>query len=164
MKEIKILTPSKPAEFEAVRSLFTEYLNHLFAQSYMDRYFDPLQSPFDELDELKTGKYALPEGTILLATCENEPVGAVAVRKFKDNICEMKRLYVRPILRGASVGRKLAEAIIEKGRELGYEHMLLDTHFDMKKAQQLYESLGFEYIPRYNDNPVPHALFMSLAL
>ena len=130
----------------------------------MNLYFDPVQSPFTELDELQSGKYTLPEGIILLATHKNDPIGAVALRKFEGNSCEMKRLYVRPILRGASVGRKLAEAIIEKGRVLGYERMLLDTHLMMNKAHQLYESLGFNYIPRYNDNPVPDALFMQLAL
>ncbi len=164
MNEIQISIATTESNFTAVRLLFSEYLTFLFDLPNMNLYFDPLQSPFAELDELQSGKYAPPEGTILLATSDNEPIGVVALRKFDDEDCEMKRLYVRPILRGASVGRKLAEAIIEKGRQLGYKRMLLDTHTTMKKAHQLYESLGFHYIPRYNDNAVPDALFMALQL
>jgi GNAT superfamily N-acetyltransferase len=164
MNELKIYSPKTANDFAAVRSIFSEYLTYLFSLPNMEQYIDPLQSPFDELDELQTGKYAPPEGTILLAIYENKPIGAVALRKYKDNTCEMKRLFVRPILRGASVGRKLAQAIIEQGRALGYESMLLDTHATMKNAHQLYESLGFSYISRYNDNPVPDALFMELKL
>ena len=164
MKDIIITPPTTEAEFEAVRLLFSEYLTFLFTLPHMDIYIDPLQSPFAELDELQTGKYAPPEGTILLATHDNKPIGAVALRKYEGHTCEMKRLYIRPILRGASVGRKLAEAIIERGRVLGYEKMLLDTHATMKTAHSLYESLGFQYISRYNDNPVPDALYMELTL
>ena len=164
MIDITITTPKTESDFEAVRSLFSEYLTFLFTLPNMHIYIDPLQSPFAELDELQTGKYAPPEGTILLATYENEPIGAVALRKYEGSSCEMKRLYIRPILRGASVGRKLAEAIIEQGRTMGYEKMLLDTHTTMKTAHLLYESLGFRYISRYNDNPVPDALYMELAL
>ena len=164
MNDITITTPKTEADFEAVRSIFSEYLTFLFTLPNMDIYIDPSQSPFDELDELKTGKYAPPEGTILLAKHGNEPIGTVALRKYEGRSCEMKRLYIRPILRGASVGRKLAETIIEKGRAMGYDKMLLDTHATMKTAHLLYESLGFQYIPRYNDNPVPDALYMELAL
>ncbi len=164
MKDMTITTPKTEKDFEAVRSLFSEYLTFLFTLPNMDIYIDPSQSPFDELDELQSGKYAPPEGTILLAMYRNEPIGTVALRKYEGSSCEMKRLYIRPILRGASVGRKLAEAIIEKGREMGYKKMLLDTHATMKTAHLLYESLGFSYIPRYNDNIVPDALFMELNL
>ena len=165
MKEIKIFTPTTADDFAAVHALLSEYMTFIFALPDMDIYIDPLQAnPLSELDELQTGKYAPPEGTILLATHDDTPIGVIAVRKFKGKTCEMKRLYVRPILRGASVGRKLAEMIVEKGREMGYDSMVLDSHYTMTSAHRLYESLGFQYIDCYNDNPVPRAVFMELKL
>ncbi|MBL7815665.1 MAG: GNAT family N-acetyltransferase [Saprospiraceae bacterium] len=164
MADIQIFPPQSAEDFAEVRSLFSEYFTYLFALPNMSQYIDPLQSPFDELNELQSGKYAPPEGCILMAIFENKPIGVVALRKFGNESCEMKRLYVRPILRGQNIGQKLAQAIIEKAYQLGYRTLLLDTHGEMKKAHRLYESFGFKYIDRYNDNPVPDALFMELKL
>ena len=138
MNDITITTPKTEADFEAVRSLFSEYFEFILTLPNMVAYFATVQSPFNEMEELETGKYAPPEGTILLAISDNKPIGVVALRKHDDNLCEMKRLYIRPILRGVSVGRKLTEAIVETGRKMGYHKMLLDSHVTMKTAHSLY--------------------------
>ncbi len=101
-------------------------------------------------------------GALLLAATDQKYIGIVCLRKLTGDICEMKRLYVRPMLRGASLGMRLAQHILGKGKSLGYKKMWLDTHPAMKKAHQLYYSLGFYDIPRYNQNTLPGALFMEL--
>jgi GNAT superfamily N-acetyltransferase len=163
MTDIEILEPVTTAHFDAVRRLFREYIDFLYTLANMQVHID-MQKPDMELAELETGKYAPPEGAILLACRDNEYVGAVALRKFENEICEMKRLYVRPASRSSAVGRLLASHIIQKARAIGYTAMRLDTHPSMTKAHQLYYSLGFQDIPRYNENLVPGALFMELDL
>ena len=41
------------------------------------------------------GKYAAPKGCVLLADCDGEIDGCIALREVNAEICEMKRLYVR---------------------------------------------------------------------
>jgi len=88
----------------------------------------------------------------------------VAMRRYDQRICEMKRLYLRPLVRGCGLGRRLAESIIAAGRSAGYLSMRLDTVPSMGEAMALYRSLGFVPIPEYYHNPIPGALYMELDL
>ena len=162
-KELQIYAPVLPEHYQAMRVLFREYFELLYRLPDMDINVD-IQNPDAEMAELETGKYAPPSGALLLATYKGEYAGAVALRKLTPGICEMKRLYVHPKAWGASIGYQLALAIIQKGRDMGYEKMRLDTHRDLKKAQSIYYSIGFYDIPSYNNNIVPGALFMELNL
>src|SRR4029077_403573 len=59
-----------------------------------------------------SGAYAPPGGGLLLAVDDWPPPACVPLRPLGDEVCEMKRLYVRPAARGKRVGRLLAEAVI----------------------------------------------------
>jgi len=115
------------------------------------------------------GAYAPPGGRLLLAIQEipgnpGEAAGCAALRRLEHDACEMKRLYVRPALRGQGAARELVEELIAEARSIGYQRMLLDTLPSMKEAHKLYRTLGFREIPSYQKNPIPGALFFELLL
>jgi ribosomal protein S18 acetylase RimI-like enzyme len=93
------------------------------------------------------GAYAAPRGQMLLARTPDDGrlIGLVALRSVPGtpDLCETKRLYVRPSARGLGLGRALALAIMEEARRLGYARMCLDTLPGMAEARALYRSLGF---------------------
>jgi len=118
-----------------------------------------------ELAELP-GKYAPPAGRLLLATDDdNQPAGCIALRKLGPQVCEMKRLFVRPAYRGQGVGKVLVDKVIDEARNIGYTYMRLDTLPGlMDTAIALYRSLGFVEIAAYSADPVEGAQFMELNL
>ena len=115
------------------------------------------------------GSYAPPSGRLLLAVQEisgnsDEPAGCGALRKFDQDTCEMKRVFVRPAFRGLGAGRELVVELISEARSIGYQRMLLDTLPTMKEAHKLYRTFGFREISCYQKAPIPGALFFELAL
>ena len=102
---------------------------------------------------------------MLVARIEGDVAGCIALRRIDDEVCEMKRLYVRPEFRGKGLGKALAERVIIEARRIGYKKLRLDTVEPvMRAAVAMYRQLGFREIPPYRENPIEGALYMELEL
>ena len=154
---VRFTQASSADDIAQARELFREYEAWLG----LDLCFQNFEKELAELP----GAYALPEGRLLLAFDDEQLAGCVALRKLSHDVCEMKRLFLRPQFHGKRLGRQLAERIIVEARRIGYQKMRLDTLPEqMGTAIGLYRSLGFREIAPYYNNPVPDALFMELEL
>jgi putative acetyltransferase len=139
------------------RELFVEYAQSLG--------FSLCFQGFDRELAGLPGDYAPPKGRLLLLMVANDVAGCVALHKIDDEICEMKRLYVRPEFRGKGLGKILAERVIAEAREIGYTKLRLDTVEPvMRTAVAMYRNLGFREIAPYRANPIEGALYMELQL
>jgi ribosomal protein S18 acetylase RimI-like enzyme len=153
---VEIISVEGGSLLKVARRLFEEYA----ASLDFDLGFQDFK---DELDRLP-GKYAPPDGCILLALVDGQTAGCVALRPFSDGISEMKRLYVKPEYRKHRIGSRLAIAVIDRARSRGYTCMRLDTVPAMKPARALYTALGFKEIPPYRFNPIAGATYMECEL
>jgi putative acetyltransferase len=154
-----------PAQIVQARELFLEYAQSLgFSLCFQN--FD------DELANLP-GDYAPPHGRLFVVEFEDQLAGCVALHRLGAEtgseagyeVCEMKRLYLRPQFRGRGLGRALADRIIAEARAIGYKRMRLDTVEPvMKDAVAMYRRLGFREIQPYCQNPIAGALYMELEL
>ena len=154
---LRFIEAQSATQLTQARELFLEYAAALG--------IDLCFQNFDEELATLPGEYAPPGGRLLLAVDEKQgAAGCVALRRIDEDTCEMKRLYVRPAFRGTGLGKRLALAIIEEGRALRYRRMRLDTLPSMRRAIELYRSLGFQPAEAYRHNPIVGAMFMELAL
>jgi GNAT superfamily N-acetyltransferase len=157
VKDFSLVQAETPTQLAQARELFLEYAQSLgFSLCF--------QSFDKELANLP-GDYAPPDGRLLLAEYEGQLSGCVALHKLEPGVCEMKRLYLRPTVRGKGLGRILAAHIIAEARQIGYQRMRLDTVEPvMKDAVAMYRKIGFREIAPYCTNPISGALYMELSL
>jgi putative acetyltransferase len=157
VKGLSIYSAESEQHIAQARELFLEYAQSLgFSLCFQN---------FDQELAGLPGDYSPPGGRLLLAEFKGELAGCVALHKFDGDICEMKRLYLRPMFRGQGLGRILAEAIIAEARLIGYRRMRLDTVGPvMKDAVAMYRKLGFREIAPYRANPMPGTLYLELTL
>lgn len=156
MSTCAICEATTAAHLATIRELFGEYAAWLGVNLTFQGFPGELQS--------LPGAYAPPLGRLLLAMDGETPLGCVALRPLSGDVCEMKRLYVRPQHQQRGIGRALAARVIAEARAVGYTRMVLDTLPRMAGALRLYESLGFTRRSAYYETPLAETVFLELTL
>ncbi len=64
------------------------------------------------------------------------------------SVCELRKMYFRPSIRGMGYGSRLLSLLIESARRDGYRLMYLETLESMTAAQRIYERFDFERLNR----------------
>ena len=154
--EVHVIDDPQDPRLEHVRQFFRNYAGWLGR----DLSFQGLDQEMASLP----GAYAPPLGRLFYAEADGRPAGCVGVRASAEGICEIKRLYVEPELRGHGTGRALALAAIEAAREIGYRRAVVDTLPAMRIAVKLYRELGFRVAPAYYPTAEEGTLFLALEL
>jgi GNAT superfamily N-acetyltransferase len=162
-----------PRDLELARALFVEYAQWL----KVDLCFQGFE---EELAALP-GAYAPPRGRLLLAGAPDTAFACVALRPLVDGagcgsrggrpetpaetlVGEVKRLYVQLLHRREGWGERLARALVDEARAIGYRELKLDTLDWMAPARALYAGLGFRECAPYYPNPLAGVVYMSLSL
>ncbi len=118
-----------------------EKLNKAWIQEHYD--LEPL-----DLWVLQNPDEALlaPGGAILVATCENEVAGVLALRKLDNETFEYTKMAVDERFRRRGIGEALSYASFRKARELGATTIILYSNTLQAAAIRLYEKLGFRHL------------------
>src|SRR5215510_8204261 len=109
---LKIVDCETPDHLQDAKKLFQEYSD--------SRPGDQALTDFPREIAQLPGAYAAPNGCLLLAYHESQPIGCVALHRWSEEIAEMKRLYVQPRKRGMGVGKLLVEKVIAQAMMMGY--------------------------------------------
>jgi putative acetyltransferase len=160
-----------PRDIALARALFVEYAQWL----QVDLCFQGFE---EELATLP-GVYAPPPGRLLLAGTPDSAFGCIALRPLdavagcgggtlasqsEGPVGEVKRLYVQAAYRHQGWGERLARALLDEARAIGYRELRLDTFDWMTGARALYAGLGFRAGAPYYNNPLPGAVYMACTL
>ena len=144
-----------------VRELLNEYGHYMYEELGL---IAGKESFFKELENFPGPGYFMPYGTFIVARVGDMVAGCVGIRKFDEESCEMKRMYVRAAYRGKGIGQLLCSYVINWCRKSMYRRILLDSNVAMKEAVSLYYKNGFTEIEPYCINENEHPIFMEYAL
>ncbi len=150
------LTPaSTPAHFEHARELMLELMawdsSQVLALGLDGNLAEQVYYTGGELQ--LPGKYAPPDGLLLLAMDGGEAAGCGAFSSITPEICELKRMFVRDAYRGQGIGARIAAKLIDEAQRTGYRCMRLETVTFMNSALAMYRRLGFKECAAYNEIP-----------
>ncbi|MEX2151477.1 MAG: GNAT family N-acetyltransferase [Steroidobacteraceae bacterium] len=62
----------------------------------------------------------------------------------EDDVCELRKMYFLPELRGRGIGQRLLQECLAAARARGYRRCYLETRAGMEAAQKLYLRAGFK--------------------
>jgi putative acetyltransferase len=137
----------EPGDEAAFRRLNEEWITRYFVIEPKDEY--TLANPQTTI--LDHG------GRIFFAMREGEAVGCCALIAMGPGEFEVAKMAVQESQRGAGIGRRLLERVIEEARTVGVQRLYLETNKKLTPAIRLYESLGFQHIPPEKAVPSPYA-------
>jgi GNAT superfamily N-acetyltransferase len=152
MSVISIIEAENDHHFEQVAALMRDYL--LWMRRRYHRHGEMLDAYFDEreweseLTDLE-GHYGAPHGGIVIALVDGMPAGCVMARGIGEDVCEMKRLFVRPAFQGLGLARAMIKKLARVCNRRGYMQMRLETGVLQTEAIRLYRSLNFTPIAPY---------------
>ena len=63
-----------------------------------------------------------------------------------DTTCELVKMYLSKNARGKGFGQQMINHCIEVAKQQGFTQMYLETMPELKKAIQVYEQFGFNYL------------------
>jgi ribosomal protein S18 acetylase RimI-like enzyme len=168
---VTIYQAKSKEDLEYARELFFEFLTWAIEKSkeLYNEDIDINEMVNRSMSEIDNGLFSEPHGRLLLAKEKDQVIGIVCMKKIRDEMCEIKRIYVRPGYRGKKIGQNLLEQIILSAKEVGYSKILLDSAKFMNKAHLLYRSVGFREIKIYSETEMTenfqeHMVYMELEL
>ena len=105
-----------------------------------------------DLDDIE-GEYINDRGDFLVGLEGREIVVIGAIRQATETCGELKRLRVKRDRQQQGYGKTMMLRLIERGKELGYRELVLDTLVSNAPARRLFEKLGFAEVRRERIGP-----------
>jgi GNAT superfamily N-acetyltransferase len=86
---------------------------------------------------------------VVVAYENGTAVGCGAIKRYSEQVVEIKRMFVRLECRGRGIAGQVLAELERWGVELGYAEAILETGKKQPEAIRLYQKSGYELIPNF---------------
>ena len=133
----------RPEHADAFRRMNLDWITRYWEVEDADRLY--LDRPHEKIID--------PGGAILMALCDGEVVGTVALVSMGSGSYELAKMAVDEPARGKGIGWRLGRAVLDRARELGAKRVYLESNTILEPAINLYRKLGFTPIKKSGASP-----------
>jgi putative acetyltransferase len=134
--------PMRPADNPAIATIIRQVMTEFGAVGSDYSISDP------EVDAMYEA-YPAPRAAFFVIEHEGRVLGCGGMGPLAEGepgVCELRKMYFQPELRGAGMGAMLLNTILDAAREVHYERCYLETLEHMEQARRLYRKHGFKEI------------------
>jgi putative acetyltransferase len=86
---------------------------------------------------------------VVVAYKDNVPAGCGAIKPYSSDSAEIKRMFVKPAMRGLGIAAAVLKELEQWAAELGFSSCILESGKKQTEAIGLYRKAGYELIPNY---------------
>ena len=104
-------------------------------------------SVMDPETRAMSSTYLQERARYYVVECDGRVVGGAGVAHLTDgppDVCELRKMYFLPEIRGQGVGNRVLQMCLDAARELGYKTCYLETLTHMDTARAMYAKAGFK--------------------
>lgn len=134
---IRLIQPNdNPFMAQIIRQVMTEY--GAVGEGYSIN--DP------EVDSMYE-HYQGPRHAFFVIDAAGQIVGGAGIAPLQggeEGVCELRKMYLLPVVRGLGLGRQILDRCLDTAREKMFHTCYLETLDRMSKARQLYLAAGFK--------------------
>ena len=101
-----------------------------------------------EVDAMSAA-YSRPRAAYFVIEADGAVQGGAGIAPLEggdENVCELRKMYFLPTLRGRGAGKAAIERCLEAARTFGFKRCYIETLTGMDAAQKLYLANGFRRI------------------
>ena len=132
------IRPFVPGDGKAFRELNELWITRYFVLEPAD--VEALSHPYEH--------YIEPGGEILMVLDGATAIGCCALINEGHGVYEVSKITMREDYRGLGLGRRLLQSVIDAAKAKGASKVFLVTNSSLGSAVHLYESVGFQHVPR----------------
>lgn len=87
-----------------------------------------------------------------IAEADGKPVGSIAIVDAGQSTAQLRYFLLEPAARGMGLGKRLIDCALEFAKNVGYQHVFLETISALKTARGIYRNRGFR-MTEVHENP-----------
>ena len=158
------ITPIQTHQIEDAKYVISAVAQRIFVpEQTVQDFYDILEEERElhDVDNFQQ-EYVENHGLFLVVMDDEKIVGTGAVKKLKENIAELKRLWLLEEYHGQQIGFQVVSQLLVFARAHGYQKIRLQTSQKQERAVRFYTRLGFYEIPSYRESMDDISMEMNL--
>jgi len=136
----KIKLGDNSAIEQVIKAVFLEFNMPMIGTAYEDKETPRMYESYQGKREI----YYVIENN-------GEVVGGGGIKPlndFKNDVCELQKMYFSPSIRGKGFGKKMFNICMQAAKDFGYKKCYLESASQLKVAIHIYETNGFVHLDK----------------